>query len=68
MNAGRGRRTGFANSQTGLEYALVQDATGMVASEIHDMGRWDRYVTALLRNRFYREKGKAAKNAQQGGR
>jgi hypothetical protein len=29
------------------------------------MGRWDRYVTALVRARFYRERNKEAENAQQ---
>jgi len=36
------------------------DATGKTAAEIHDMGRWDRYMTAMLRARFYREKYKGA--------
>lgn len=31
------------------------DATGKTAGEIHDMGDADRYMTALLRARFYRE-------------
>jgi hypothetical protein len=39
-----------------LEYALVQDATGQTAAEIHDMERWNRAVTALLRGRFYKER------------
>ena len=42
------------------------DATGKTAAEIHNMGRWDRYMTALLRARFYREKGKSAKKPQRG--
>lgn len=57
---------GFSRSRTGLEYALVQDATGKTAREIHEMGRADRQVTALLRARFYRERGKGAE--QQGRR
>jgi len=32
------------------------DATGKTAGEIHDMGDADRYMTALLRARFYRER------------
>jgi hypothetical protein len=31
------------------------------------MDRWDRYATALIRGRFYKEQSKAAKDAQ-GGR
>lgn len=37
-------------------YALVQDATGKTAAEIHQMGKWDRHLTALLRGRFYEER------------
>jgi hypothetical protein len=57
---------GFARSSRGIEYALVQDAPGgpTTASEIHNMGRWDRYLTAMLRARWYREKNKSAKRAQ----
>jgi hypothetical protein len=50
------RRTGFARSKQGLEYALVMDATGMTAGEVHEMSASDRYVTAVLRARFYRER------------
>ena len=32
------------------------DATNKTAGEVHAMGRWDRYMTALLRARFYRER------------
>ena len=42
------------------------DGTGKTAAEIHNMGRWDRYLTALLRARFYRERNKGAKKAQRG--
>jgi hypothetical protein len=45
----------------------VQDATGKTAAEIAAMADADRYLTALLRARFYREKGKQAEQAQQGG-
>jgi hypothetical protein len=55
--------TGFVRSQTGLEYALVQDATGKTAAEIHEMGPWDRAVTAMLRMRFYRERNKQSERA-----
>ena len=68
MSVRRARPTGFARSERGLEYALVMDATGKTAAEIHKMGRWDRYMTALLRARFYREKGKSAKKAKRRGR
>lgn len=47
-------RTGFVRSQTGLEYALVQDATGKTAAEAHRMSRYDRMVTAMLRARFWK--------------
>lgn len=47
---------GFAQSPEGLEYALVQDATGATAGEIHEMSRWNRYLTAMLRARYYQEK------------
>lgn len=59
-------RLGFARSRRGLEYALVQDAPGgpTKASEIHKMNRADRMLTALLRNRFYRER---SKNAEKNG-
>jgi len=40
------------------------DATGKTAAEIHDMGRWDRYMTAMLRARFYRERNKGAKKGR----
>jgi len=39
-----------------LEYALVQDATGKTAAEIHEMPEADRYTTALLRARLYQER------------
>lgn len=32
------------------------DATGKTAAEIHQMGKWDRHLTALLRARMYKEK------------
>lgn len=44
---------GFANGNKGLEYALVQDATHMTAGEIHRMAPDERYVTAMLRARWY---------------
>lgn len=49
---------GFARSRRGLEYALVQDAPGgpTTASEIHQMNDSDRYLTAKLRARFYKER------------
>lgn len=49
---------GFAKSQKGLEYALVQDATGKSVAEIREMGDADRYATAMIRGRFYRERFK----------
>lgn len=49
------RPTGFARTDRALEYALVQDATGKTAGEIHQMGEGDRYATAVLRARYYRE-------------
>jgi len=57
-------RTGFARSDRGLEFALVQDATGKTAGEIHDMADADRYLTALIRARWYREKKQSAERAQ----
>jgi hypothetical protein len=56
VTAAGGRRTGFAKSDRGLEYALVQDATGKSIAEIYDMGEADRYATAMIRARFYRER------------
>ena len=58
---------GFARSKDALEYALVQDAPGgpTTVAEIHRMDRWDRYLTAMLRMRYYREKSKGAKRNQQ---
>lgn len=48
---------GFAlHSERGFEYAIVQDATGKTASEIHDMDDVDRTLTALLRARYYDER------------
>jgi hypothetical protein len=49
-------QTGFARSERGLEYALVQDATGKTVAEIYGMADADRYVTAMVRARFYRER------------
>lgn len=43
----------FAASNRGLEYALVQDATQMTAGEIHHMASDERYMTAILRARWY---------------
>jgi len=64
------RRTGFAKSQTALNYALVQDAPGgpTTAREIHKMDRWNRHMTALIRSRFYQEKKRQAEKAQNNGR
>jgi len=60
-----GRQTGFAHAtDKGFQYALVQDATGKTVGEIRQMNRWDRYATALIRGRFYKEQSKAAKDAQ----
>lgn len=58
MSASGGRvpQTGFARSERGLEYALVQDATGKTVAEIYAMPDADRYVTAMIRARFYRER------------
>jgi hypothetical protein len=53
---GRVPPTGFARSDRGLEYALVQDATGKSVGEIIDMADADRYATAMIRARFYRER------------
>jgi hypothetical protein len=47
-------RTGFAKSDRGLEYALVQDATGESVGAIHEMSPTDRRVTALVRARFWK--------------
>lgn len=44
---------GFARSERGLEYALVQDATDKSVGEIRDMGDADRYATAMIRARFW---------------
>ena len=49
-----------SGNERGLEFALVQDATGKTASEIYKMGDADRYLTAMIRARFYREKNKGA--------
>jgi len=61
----RASQTGFVKTPKALEYALVQDAPGgpTTAAEIHRMDRWDRYLTAMLRARFYQEKNKGAKQA-----
>jgi hypothetical protein len=54
---GRVPPKGFAlHSERGFEYAIVQDATGKTASEIHDMDDVDRTLTALLRARYYDER------------
>ena len=45
----------------------MQDATGKTAREIHEMGAMDRELTALVRARYYKERGDAAESAQQGG-
>ena len=66
MSAAGGRRTGFARSDRGLEYALVQDATGKSVKEIRDMGDADRYTTAMIRARYYREKASGADQNQRG--
>lgn len=42
------------------------DGTGKTAGEIHDMSDSDRYLTAMLRARWYREKKQAAERAQNG--
>jgi hypothetical protein len=34
----------------------VQDATGKTVAEIYGMADADRYVTAMIRARFYRER------------
>jgi hypothetical protein len=44
---------GFAKTQTGLEYALAIDATNKTASEVHQMAADERYLTAVLRSRWY---------------
>jgi hypothetical protein len=49
-------QTGFARSDQGLEYALVIDATGKTVGEVHEMADADRYATAMVRARFYRER------------
>jgi len=57
---------GFAlHSDKGLQFALVQDGTGKDAKEILDMSRTNRMLTAYIRSRFYKEKSKQAKQAQQ---
>lgn len=55
----------FARTPAGLEYALVQDATGKTAGEIHTMGEADRYMTAMLRARYYREKHDTSNSGRQ---
>ena len=67
MNGGVVQRTAFARTAKALEWALVQDGTGKTATEIYEMSDADRYLTAMLRARFYRERGKAAKRNQNGG-
>lgn len=61
------QQTAFARTDRGLEFALVQDGTNKTAAEIYEMADADRYLTAMIRARFYREKGKQAKKAQQKG-
>lgn len=57
MSASRALLRGFAlHSARGLEFALVQDATGKDAKEIIEMGDKNRMLTALLRSRLYKEK------------
>jgi len=41
------------------------DATGKTAGEIHEMGEADRYMTALLRARFYRERNDSSGGGRQ---
>ena len=67
MNACAGTRTGFAKSSDEfLQYALVQDGTDKTFREIHKMDRWDRYLTALVRARWYQEKKRASERNQTG--
>lgn len=40
------------------------DGTGKTVAEIAAMGEADRYATAMVRARYYREKGKAMKKGQ----
>lgn len=68
VSAKRARRKGFAlHSKKGLEFALVQDGTGKDVKEILEMGDKNRQLTALVRARFYKEKGKEADKAQRNG-
>ena len=55
----------FARTDKGLEYALVQDATGKTAGEIREMNDADRYTTAMIRARYYRERNKKQDNGPQ---
>ncbi|AFH21821.1 hypothetical protein OSG_eHP10_00055 [environmental Halophage eHP-10] len=60
-------RTDFARSSDEfLQYALVQDGTDKTFREIHNMDRWDRYLTALVRARWYQEKKRASERNQSG--
>ena len=54
------QRMAFARTAKALEWALVQDGTGKTATEIYEMGDADRYLTAMLRARFYKERNKGA--------
>jgi len=38
----------------------------MTFREIHKMDRWNRYLTALVRARWYQEKKRAKERAQNG--
>lgn len=68
MSVRRALRKGFAlHSPKGLEFALVQDGTGKDAKEILDMSEKNRRLTALIRQRYYKEKSKATERAQQNG-
>ena len=46
----------FARTNQGIQYALVMQATGKSAAEVHNMNEWDRHLTALLQARFYKER------------
>lgn len=43
-----------AHSERGLQYALVQDGTGLDGAEIHEMNPSNRMLTAYLRARFWK--------------
>jgi len=60
-------RTDFAKSSDEfLQYALIQDGTGKTFREIYGMDRWDQYLTALVRARWYQEKKRASERSQNG--